>query len=302
MIRLAGELENPARHRDGDSVVGELLHERVKPFPAGWTATDTPQPGAGPHSPAQQPIPATQLPQLSRLAGRLTRRDPVIDISLPQPLPQRHRMHPEIGGDLLDRHPVFTVAGDPNNVVTELLGIRPCHSDILPARPPGQAISGVTYPCSRPHQWTYNTGTDLLDLFSGNTPHRRSRHFSVAARSSPFNHSHGNVQLDMHRTFHLRMDIEFENLQHYFNHVASQTCCPYAMRRTAKLASWLQRLNATSMVGSETNSGMLCPTHPLDSLGRAFPSGPRESFPEQAWRLPNGLGNVNSNSGLRSIS
>jgi hypothetical protein len=45
-------------------------------------------------------------------------------------------MHPEIGGDLLDRHPVFTVAGDPNNVVTELLGIRPCHSDILPARPP----------------------------------------------------------------------------------------------------------------------------------------------------------------------
>ena len=29
VIGLAGELENPARHRDGDSVVGELLHERV---------------------------------------------------------------------------------------------------------------------------------------------------------------------------------------------------------------------------------------------------------------------------------
>jgi hypothetical protein len=44
-----------------------------------------------------------------------------------------------------------------------------------------------------------------LDLFSGSTPHRHSRHFSVAARSSPFNHSHGNVQLDMHWTFHLRI-------------------------------------------------------------------------------------------------
>src|SRR3954471_12032173 len=45
-------------------------------------------------------------------------------------------MHPEITGDLLDRHPLFAVASDPHDVVAELLGIRPCHGDILPARPP----------------------------------------------------------------------------------------------------------------------------------------------------------------------
>src|SRR4029079_5973626 len=77
---------------------------------------------------------------------------PVVDIGLPQPLPQRHRMHPKISGDLLDRHPVFAVAGDPDNVVAKLLGIGPCHGDILPARHPGQAISGVTYSCSRPYR------------------------------------------------------------------------------------------------------------------------------------------------------
>jgi len=33
IVGLAGELEDPARHRDGDSVGGELLHERVEPFP-----------------------------------------------------------------------------------------------------------------------------------------------------------------------------------------------------------------------------------------------------------------------------
>jgi hypothetical protein len=33
VVGLAGELEDPARHRDGDPVGGELFHERVKPFP-----------------------------------------------------------------------------------------------------------------------------------------------------------------------------------------------------------------------------------------------------------------------------
>jgi hypothetical protein len=64
--------------------------------------------------------------------------------------------------------------------------------------------------------WMHNTGTDLLDLFSGNTPHRRSRHFSVAARPSPFNHSHGNVQLDMHWTFHLRIGQDHKKCRFSF--------------------------------------------------------------------------------------
>jgi hypothetical protein len=33
----------------------------------------------------------------------------VIDVSLAHPLRLRHRMDPEIDGDLLDRHPVLTV-------------------------------------------------------------------------------------------------------------------------------------------------------------------------------------------------
>ena len=56
----------------------------------------------------------------------------------------------EVGGDLLDRHPVLTVAGDPDNIVTELSGVRPGHNNILPASPPGQAISDFTCSCSRP--------------------------------------------------------------------------------------------------------------------------------------------------------
>jgi hypothetical protein len=31
-------------------------------------------------------------------------------------------VNPEIGGDLLDRHPVITVAGDPDDVVADLSG------------------------------------------------------------------------------------------------------------------------------------------------------------------------------------
>jgi hypothetical protein len=51
---------------------------------------------------------------------------------------------------LLDRHPVLTVTGDPHDIVTELSGVGPGHSNILPARPSGQANSDVTCSCSRP--------------------------------------------------------------------------------------------------------------------------------------------------------
>jgi hypothetical protein len=36
-----------------------------------------------------------------------------------------HAVDTEIGGDLLDRHTVITVAGDPHDIVAELAGIRP---------------------------------------------------------------------------------------------------------------------------------------------------------------------------------
>lgn len=50
IIGLASELEYPARHRDGEPLGGELFHERVEPFPAGWPATGRRRPGAGPRS------------------------------------------------------------------------------------------------------------------------------------------------------------------------------------------------------------------------------------------------------------
>ena len=33
VVGLAGELQDPQGHRDGDPVSGELAHERVEPFP-----------------------------------------------------------------------------------------------------------------------------------------------------------------------------------------------------------------------------------------------------------------------------
>lgn len=33
VIRLTSELQYPARDRDGDTVRGQLAHERVEPFP-----------------------------------------------------------------------------------------------------------------------------------------------------------------------------------------------------------------------------------------------------------------------------
>ena len=44
-------------------------------------------------------------------------------------------MDTEIGRDLLDGHTVLAIAGDPHDVVAELLGIGPGHLDILSAHP-----------------------------------------------------------------------------------------------------------------------------------------------------------------------
>ena len=74
-------------------------------------------------------------------------------------------MDSEVGGDLLDRHTVLAVAGDPHNIVTKLSGVGPWHNNILPARPPGQAISDVTCSCSTPvvkiHGYCVAGGTDI---------------------------------------------------------------------------------------------------------------------------------------------
>lgn len=83
----------------------------------------------------QQPISATQLAQFSRVAGAFAGFGALVDVGLVHPFVQGHRMDTEIGGDLLDRHTGFAVASDADHVVTELLGVRPGHKDILPACP-----------------------------------------------------------------------------------------------------------------------------------------------------------------------
>ncbi|QIV85338.1 hypothetical protein EXE63_15195 [Mycolicibacterium frederiksbergense] len=40
-----------------------------------------------------------------------------------------------MSGDLFDRHTVIAVAGHADDIVTELTGVRPGHTDILPAHP-----------------------------------------------------------------------------------------------------------------------------------------------------------------------
>jgi hypothetical protein len=59
-------------------------------------------------------------------------------------------MNFEVGGHLLDRHTRTAVPRAPHKVLAELLRIRLGHSDILPARPTGQASSDVTRSCDRP--------------------------------------------------------------------------------------------------------------------------------------------------------
>jgi len=59
VVGLAGELEDPARHHDRNTVRGELLHERVKPFPGSW-ACDR-YAAARRRTSSQQRLPAPQI-------------------------------------------------------------------------------------------------------------------------------------------------------------------------------------------------------------------------------------------------
>jgi putative transposase len=81
----------------------------------------------------QQPIAALELAQLPHHIRGHAGLDAVLDISLTQPLLQRHRVDTEVFRDLLDRHARLAASRDPHDVLTELSGIGLGHSDILPA-------------------------------------------------------------------------------------------------------------------------------------------------------------------------
>lgn len=125
VVGLAGEVEYPARDRHGDPVSSQLAHERVTPFPGRFDCDKYAAARRSRRSLLKQLDPPG-LTQFGRLTGRLSRLSPLVDIGLAHPLRQRHRMHPEISGDLLDRHTIITVTGYPDNIVTELPRVRPC--------------------------------------------------------------------------------------------------------------------------------------------------------------------------------
>jgi len=156
VVGLASDLEHPARHHHANPVGGQLAHERVEPF----RKLSLRQIRGGPpedlvlllQQPFQQLDLALGRPKLNRLARRNPRLDILVDIGCSQqPRRQRHRMDPEVGGDLLQGHPGRTVAGHPDDIVTELAWIRLGHGDILPAPLIEQGKSAVTCPCSRPN-------------------------------------------------------------------------------------------------------------------------------------------------------
>ena len=73
VVRLAGELEHPQGHHDGDPVSGELFHERVHHFSAGSPGTGRPLPGAGLRSPAPADGSCAGLPAVPQLPWRWCR-------------------------------------------------------------------------------------------------------------------------------------------------------------------------------------------------------------------------------------
>src|SRR5690606_23471973 len=78
--------------------------------------------------------------QFSGLGRAHPRAAALIDIRASHPLVQRHRMHTEVLGDLLDRDTYATITSHPDHIVTELLGVRLRHSYILPDRPKASQI------------------------------------------------------------------------------------------------------------------------------------------------------------------
>jgi hypothetical protein len=84
----------------------------------------------------EQLDPTPGLPQLTGLAGARAGLGAFVDVGLAHPLGQRHRVYPEVGSDLLDRHTVIAVAGHADDIVAKVKGVRPGHKDILPACPP----------------------------------------------------------------------------------------------------------------------------------------------------------------------
>ncbi|GIZ95768.1 hypothetical protein TTY48_03800 [Tsukamurella sp. TY48] len=127
---LAGELQNPAGHRDGNPVSGQLADQREHHFgdePSFRFACDKSRrrPPKDFILLLQQPDPPPRFPQLLRLVPAHTGTNTVIDIVLPQPPPQTRLRDPEILRYLFERD--LPRPGHADHISTELLWIRLRH-------------------------------------------------------------------------------------------------------------------------------------------------------------------------------
>lgn len=74
-----------------------------------------------------------------------------IDTVLTQPLGQGRRVDTEVLGDPLQRHPVLTAVGNPNNILAELPRVGLRHIGTLPADPTGQPSQMSPKPAADPN-------------------------------------------------------------------------------------------------------------------------------------------------------
>jgi len=95
----------------------------------------------------ERPVAALQLTDLDGPINGDAGLHTVLDISLAQPLRQRHLMDPEVRRNTRQSHSLFTAPSDLCYVRTKLKG-RAGHSNIQPVR--RACISVVTDPCSGP--------------------------------------------------------------------------------------------------------------------------------------------------------
>ena len=103
------------------------------------------------------------LPQFLGRRGGRARLDPGFYVGLANPLVQGHRVDPEVGGDLLERHTLFAVLGDADGSIARQ-ALRPSVTyRVTRAGQRGPSIINVTYSCSRPGRCQQQNEPGLRD-------------------------------------------------------------------------------------------------------------------------------------------
>ncbi len=139
VVRLASELQHPGTSPPREPVRRQDLSRAGRALSRKLRSRQRRR-GAAQHFVLllQQPDTTPRITQLGRLGPSRARSIPVVDLGLAHPFRQRHRMHTETSGNLLQRHPVLTVTSHPEHVLAELLRTRLGHGTTLPGPPSGR--------------------------------------------------------------------------------------------------------------------------------------------------------------------